>query len=317
MHVVVTGGAGFIGSHLCDRLVKEGNEVVCVDNLFKGSKGNIAHLERNERFTFLEHDIVDPLPAHVSADAVYHLASPASPNEAKPKNIHAYPFETMLANTSGTWQLCEFALKHKAKFLFASTSEIYGEPLEHPQKETYRGNVSTTGLRSVYDEAKRFGETIVSAFVRSKGLDGRIVRIFNTYGPNMDPEDGRVIIEFLVCALKNEPIPVFGNGKQTRSFCYISDLVDGLIKAMHAPKTKSEIFNLGNPDEYTILDLAKKIKEITDSESEIVFSKRLPQDDPQRRRPDITKARTILHWQPKVSLSNGLKSTITYLEGKI
>lgn len=300
-----------MGSHLCDKLVEQGHEVICVDNLSTGFEKNIEHLKDNSNFKFVEHDVVKPLPHDLLADQIYHLASPASPNSHNPKSYHALPFETMQVNSVGTWHLCETALKMGAKFLFASTSEVYGDPLEHPQKEAYHGNVSTTGPRSVYDESKRFGETITSAFVRNKKLDGRIVRVFNTYGPRM-AQDGRVVIEFAKAALKNKPFPVFGDGKQTRSFCYMEDMVDGIIAAMEKG-VKGKVYNLGNPDEFTVLELAQKIKEITNSTSEVEYHP-LPEDDPKRRCPDITKAKNELYWEPKVSLDEGLKKLIEYLQ---
>lgn len=300
-----------MGSHLCDRLLEMEDQVICVDNLITGSEKNIEHLKNNPKFKFVKHDVVNDLPDGVVADQIYHLASPASPNKHNPKSYIAYPFETMQVNTSGTWNLCEMAVKLGAKFLFASTSEIYGDPLEHPQKESYRGNVSTTGPRAVYDESKRFGETITSAFVRSKNLDGRIVRIFNTYGPKM-ADDGRVVIEFVKAALQNKPLPMFGNGKQTRSFCFISDLVDGIIAAMEKGKS-GEIYNLGNPDEFTILELAQKVQSLTGSKSDIEY-KPLPEDDPRQRCPDITKAKKELGWEPEIKLENGLEKLVDYLK---
>lgn len=314
MKALVAGGAGFIGSHLCDALLEKGYEVICVDNLLTGSKKNVAHLEGNDHFQFIDHDVRNPIPDLVSADFVYHLASPASPNHHSKKSYHSLPFETMLVNTRGTMKLADFALQNHAKFLFASTSEVYGDPLEHPQKEEYRGNVSTTGPRSIYDESKRFGETITAAFVRSKNLDGRIIRIFNTFGPRMAEDDGRAVIEFLTRALGNDLLPIFGDGKQTRSFCYISDLVEGIIKAMEIDGTINEVINLGNPNECTILDLANRIKELTGSNSEIVFAEPVPKDDPQQRSPDITKAKQMLHWEPKISLEEGLKKLIESLK---
>lgn len=310
MRIIVTGGAGFLGSHLCDRLIESGHSVVCIDNLLTGSRENIDHLLKQPNFTFIDADVTKPLLQNLEADQIYHLASPASPNHDSLKSYHSLPFETMLVNSMGTWNLAYLATQLKAKFLFASTSEAYGDPLEHPQKEEYRGNVSTTGPRSVYDESKRFGETITAAFVRSKGLDGRIIRIFNTYGPRLSKDDGRVVTEFITAALKNEPLPVFGDGRQTRSFCYVSDLITGMIAAMNTEDTTGEVFNLGNPDEYTILELASKIKELTQSESEIKFAKELPEDDPLKRRPDITKAKQILNWEPKVGLEEGLTKYI-------
>ena len=304
MKAIVTGGAGFLGSHLADKLIERGNQVICVDNLVTGNLKNIEHLKNNPNFQFVEADATKPLD--LSADQIYHLASPASPNLNSPKSYHALSFETMQINTSGTWNLCEMG----AKFLFASTSEVYGDPLQHPQKESYRGNVSTTGPRSVYDESKRFGETITAAFIRSKGLDGRIVRIFNTYGPRM-AADGRVVIEFVKAALQNKPFPVFGDGKQTRSFCYVDDLIEGIILAMEKGG-KGEVFNLGNPDEFTILELAEKIKQLTHSASEIKSIAELPEDDPLQRCPDISLAKEKLGWKPKISLEEGLKKLIEY-----
>lgn len=312
MKIIVTGGAGFLGSHLCEKLLELGNEVVCIDNLLTGSENNIEYLKANSNFQFVNFDVINGLPENMEADQIYHLASPASPNQHSPKNYHALAFETMLVNTTGTWNLCQWAIENGAKFLFASTSEVYGDPKEHPQKEEYKGNVSTTGPRSVYDESKRFGETITSAFVRSKSLDGRIIRIFNTYGPRM-ADDGRVVIEFVQAALKSNPFPVFGDGKQTRSFCYASDMVDGILKAMEKGES-GEIYNLGNPVEFTILELAEKVKKLTGSKSEPKIVEPLPEDDPMQRCPDITKAKQDLDWEPKVSLENGLRKLIESLK---
>ena len=312
MKIVVTGGAGFLGSHLCKKLLEAGNEVICIDNLSTGSLENIKDLEGKPNFKFVQYDAANGVPSIVDGKRIYHLASPASPNKSNPKSYISMPFETMQINSIGTWELCEDALSLGAKFLFASTSEIYGNPMEHPQKETYNGNVSTIGPRSVYDESKRFGETIVSAFVHSKNLDGRIVRIFNTYGPNM-ADDGRVMIEFVNAALSNKPIPVFGDGSQTRSFCYVDDMVDGLIAAMEKGEP-GEVYNLGNPDEFTISELAKKVKETTGSSSEIQNVGPLPEDDPEKRCPDITKAKSKLGWEPKVSLNDGLNDLIRHLK---
>ncbi len=317
MKIIVTGGAGFLGSHLCDKLIELGNEVICIDNLITGKEENIEHLKNNPSFKFINHDVSEDFPENLKSQisnlkCIYHLASPASPNKNNPNSYISHPFETMQVNTTGTWKLAEIALSQGAKFLFASTSEVYGDPKEHPQKEEYRGNVSTVGSRSVYDEAKRFGETITSAFVRSKNLDGRIIRIFNTYGPKM-ADDGRVVIEFVKAALFNNPFPVFGDGKQTRSFCYVSDLVDGIILTMEKGE-KGEVYNLGNPDEFTILELAEKVKTLTRSQSEIKQVEELPEDDPLQRCPEISKAREKLNWDPKVSLEEGLKLLIAYLK---
>ena len=311
MKTIVTGGAGFLGSHLVDKLLERGDEVIAIDNLLTGDLKNIEHLKSNPDFKFIEEDVVKPLLGDLEADEIYHLASPASPNIRSPFSYHALAFETMQVNTVGTWNLCELAKKIGAKFLFASTSEIYGDPKEHPQKESYLGNVSSLGPRSVYDESKRFGETILSAFVRLQGLDGRIVRIFNTYGPRM-ADDGRVVIEFINAALANKPIPIFGRGTQTRSFCYVSDLIKGILLTMEKGD-KGEVFNLGNPDEFTILELAEKVKELTKSNSEIKSIAELPEDDPLKRCPDITLAKQKLGWEPKVGLEEGLKDLINSL----
>ncbi len=312
MKIIVTGGAGFLGSHLCEKLLELGHEVVCIDSLITGDEKNIEHLKANSRFQFINFDVVNGLPEGMGAGQIYHLASPASPNKNNPKSYISHPFETMQVNTLGTWKLCEMAVKIGAKFLFASTSEVYGDPLEHPQKEEYNGNVSTTGPRSVYDESKRFGETITSAYVRSKGLDGRIIRIFNTYGPGM-ADDGRVVIEFVKAAMKNEPFPVFGDGTQTRSFMFVSDLIAGMIAAMEKEEA-GEVYNLGNPTEFTILELAEKVKALTGSQSEIKQVEQLPEDDPMQRSPDVSKAKQKLNWEPKVSLEEGLKVLINFLK---
>jgi len=321
MKIIVTGGAGFLGSNLCGKLLEQGHEVICIDNLLTGSEKNIEEFKNNPNFKFIKADVTKSfewIPNQVrddKVDQIYHLASPASPNKNSPKSYHALAFETMLVNTFATWKLCELAIKLNARFLFASTSEVYGDPLEHPQKETYRGNVTTTGPRAVYDESKRFGETITAAFTRSKGLNGTIVRIFNTYGPKMALDDGRVVIEFVQAALANKPFSIFGDGKQTRSFCYISDMVDGLIAAMEKGD-KGEVYNLGNPNEFTILELAQKIKELTGSTSDVEHTSPLPEDDPKQRCPDVSKAKQKLGWEPKVDLREGLKKLIADLKPK-
>ncbi len=310
--VLVAGGAGFIGSHLCERLLKDGYEVICVDNLLTGSKNNIDHLLQNSSFTFLNHNVLEPLKDIEGISAIFHMASPASPNHHSKVSYHALPLETMLVNTQGTFNLLQLAQKNNAKFLFASTSEAYGDPLVHPQVESYRGNVSTTGPRSVYDEAKRFGETITAYYEREKNVDARIVRIFNTYGPRLLKEDMRMIGIFITKALANQPITIFGDGKQTRSLCYVSDLVEGLMRFMFYPETKGEIVNLGSTDEHTVAEYAQIVKELTHSQSEIVHGEALPEDDPAKRRPDITKARSLLQWEPKIPLQEGLEKLIQY-----
>ncbi len=313
MKAIVTGGAGFIGSHFCDRLINDGYEVIAVDNLLTGSAKNVEHLIKNPKFKLIKHDVLKPLPDDLECDALFHLASPASPNHHSKLSYHALPLETMLVNTQGTLELLKFAENNKAKFLFASTSEVYGDPLEHPQKENYNGNVSTTGPRSVYDEAKRFGETLVAYFVRTRNLDARIARIFNTYGPRMMKDDMRMVIRFVNQALEGVPITVYGDGTQTRSLCYVDDMVEGLMRLMSYPNTKGEIVNLGSQDEHTVLEYANIIKKITDSKSEITYSEDLPEDDPKKRRPDISKAKKLINWEPKVSLEEGLKRVIKYL----
>lgn len=256
--------------------------------------------------------MTESLPSDFTTDVVFHLASPASPNPHSKISYHALPMETMLANTHGTLELLRFSKRCNAKFLFASTSEVYGDPLEHPQKETYRGNLSTTGPRSVYDESKRFGETLTAYFWREQSLDARIARIFNTYGPGMRKVDMRMIVAFITQALSGDPITVFGDGKQTRSFCYIDDMIEGLIRLMFDEKTKKEIVNLGTIQEHSVLEYATMIRRLTKSQSEIIFNEALPEDDPMRRKPDITKAKQLLNWQPTVGLEEGLQKTIDY-----
>jgi nucleoside-diphosphate-sugar epimerase len=314
--VLIAGGAGFLGSHLCDYFVNEGRVVVCLDNLSTGSEKNILHLLSKENFFFYNLDVVKPfVTKKFLFDEIYHFASPADPNTNSPFSYMAHPFETMKVNTVGTWNLCELALKHGSKLSFASTSEIYGDPLKTPQDENYRGNVSTTGPRSVYDEAKRFGETIVATFVREKGLDGKITRIFNTYGPKMNINEGRAVVNFIKQALKHEPITIYGDGDQTRSFCFVSDQIKGQIAVMDSAKSKGEVFNIGNDDERKILEFATLIKKLTHSKSKIVFSEPMPIDDPAMRKPDITKAKDILGWSPAVKLEEGLVLTIDYFKG--
>lgn len=314
MMTVVTGGAGFIGSHLVDRLLSRGDQVVAIDNLCTGNIRNVAHLKGNKNFKLIVADVIKPLPKSVfKTDRIYHLASPASPSTSTTQSYQTLWEETMAVNSIGTWNMVKRAVVDGARLLFTSTSEVYGEPLEHPQKETYRGNVSTIGPRAVYDEAKRFGETIISAYVRKKGLDGRIARIFNTYGPRMDLTEGRVVYSLAVKALKNEPLPIFGDGSQTRSFCYVSDQIDGLVKLMETDGLSGEVVNIGNPGEFTVLELAEKIIKLTMSKSKLEFFP-MPTDDPTRRRPDITKAKKLLDWEPKVNLDEGLGKTIEYVE---
>jgi nucleoside-diphosphate-sugar epimerase len=308
---VVTGGAGFIGSHLCDLLIDKGYQVICIDNLITGSLKNVSHLLDNKKFEFIKADVVKEKLSIRKVDFIFHFASPASPVD-----YQKYPEETALVNSQGTINVLTLARTNKSRFLFASTSEVYGDPLEHPQKETYWGNVNSFGPRSCYDEGKRFGEAITYVYIKKYGVDARIIRIFNTYGPRMQRDDGRVISNFINQALDDEPLTIYGDGSQTRSFCYISDLVDGILRVMFSGRTKGEIFNLGNLQEYKIIDLAKKIKKLTDSNSKIIF-KHLPQDDPLRRRPDISKVKRILGWEPKVGVDEGLKRTIEYYKSLV
>ncbi len=305
--VLVTGGAGFIGSFLCEYLLNKNFKIICVDNLSTGSEKNIEKLKNNEDFKFLKKDVRDDLEIKEKIDYIFDLASRASP-----KDFRTYPIDILTTNGFGVYNLLRVAEKNNAKFLFSSTSEVYGDPKEHPQKETYWGNVNPVGIRSCYDEAKRFAEAMVMAFVRERNLDARIIRIFNTYGPRLNEYDGRVVSNFITQALKNEPITVYGNGTQTRSFCYVSDMVEGIYKAMMTGE-KGDIYNLGNEEEYKILDIAKIIKNLTNSDSEIVF-KDLPEDDPKIRKPDISKAGKYLNWKPKVKLEEGLKRTIEYFK---
>lgn len=314
MRALVAGGAGFVGSHLCDRLLAEGVTVFSVDNLITGARANIEHLLERADFTFIQHDV--SLPLDVAADVVLHLASPASPNPDSPKSYLAHPIETALVNSHGTYQLLELAQRNGARFLFASTSEVYGDPKEHPQRESYWGNVNPNGIRSCYDESKRFGEALTMAYVRERGVDARIVRIFNTYGPRCDPMDGRLVPNFVNQALVGEPITVYGDGSQTRSLCYVSDLVEGLWRAATQPGATGEVFNLGNPEEHTVLDYAHMIRELCRSRSEIVY-RPLPSDDPTRRQPDIHHAKSVLGWAPQVALAEGLARTIEWYRDQL
>ncbi len=314
MKILVAGGAGLIGSHLSEELLKKNFQVICVDNLLTSDQKNIHDLEKNKNFTFIKHDVTKSLNYHEKIDALFHLASPASPNHYSPISYHALPMETMLANTLGTLELLKLAKKNRAKFLFASTSEVYGDPLVHPQSENYNGNCSTTGPRSVYDEAKRFGETLVAHFWRKESVDARIARIFNTYGPRTLKKDMRMITNFVVQALEEKPITIFGDGAQTRSLCYVEDMVEGLIKLMFLPNTAREIVNLGSIDEHTVLEYAKLIKKLTGSKSRIICKEGLPIDDPKQRKPDITKAKKLLDWQPHINLEEGIKKIINYYQ---
>jgi dTDP-glucose 4,6-dehydratase len=309
MRTVITGGAGFIGSHLCERFLQRGHEVVCLDNLITGALANIEHLRGNPKFSFVRHDVSNHITLDGPVDNILHFASPASPVD-----YLAFPIQTLKVGSLGTHNTLGLAKEKKARFLLASTSEVYGDPLEHPQREEYWGNVNSVGERGCYDESKRFAEAITMAYHRTHRLDTHIVRIFNTYGPVMRLDDGRVLPNFMGQALRGEPITIYGDGTQTRSFCYVDDLVDGIEKLLftdfHDP------VNLGNPNEITILDFAKEILALSRSASELVF-KPLPQDDPRLRKPDITRARKLLGWEPRIDRHEGLKRTMAYFQARI
>ena len=306
---VVTGGAGFLGSHLVDYLLRRGHKVVAVDNLVTGSVDNIAHLAGNRDFRFIEQDVTEYLFLDMAVDYVWHFASPASPVD-----YLELPIQTLKVGSLGTHKALGLAMHKSARFLLASTSEVYGDPLVHPQTESYWGNVNPIGLRGCYDESKRFAEALTMAYHREHGVETRIVRIFNTYGPRMRLRDGRVVPAFISQALKNQPLTVFGRGRQTRSFCYCADLIEGIYRLMHCQT--NEPVNLGNPAELTVLEFARQIIAATGSRSKIVY-RPLPQDDPRQRRPDIARARTLLDWEPQVALQEGLVKTIDYFRGKL
>ncbi len=322
---LVAGGAGFIGSHLCKSLIDDNYNVICIDSLITGVEENIKDLISNPKFKFIKHDITVPIKNPGLSDRtdiiqnlkyIFHFASPASPNKKSPKSYINYPIETLLVNSLGTRNLLEYARSFGAKFLYASSSEVYGDPEVSPQNEQYFGNVNPTGVRSVYDEGKRFGEAMTMAYVRRYDTDARIIRIFNTYGPKMRADDGRVVSNFINQALSGNKIIVYGKGVQTRSFCYIDDMISGIKKAMFSGKTMGEIINLGNPKENTILGLARLIESMVHLSSEIAFEP-LPEDDPKMRKPDIEKARTLLNWEPEISIDQGLQKTIEYFKSVI
>ena len=300
---LVTGGAGFLGSHLCDALLADGYDVIAADNLLTGRRSNIEHLCRDSQFSFLEHDVTNPIPCG-EVDYVFHFASPASPVD-----YAAHGIETLRVGSHGTFESLEVARRYGARFMMASTSECYGDPLVHPQVETYWGNVNPIGPRSVYDEAKRFSEAVTMAYHRYHKVDTRIPRIFNTYGPRMQLNDGRVVPNFMCQALRGEDLTVYGDGSQTRSFCYVSDEIDGILRL--AKSSEHEPVNIGNPTEFTILECARQVIAITGSKSKIRYQP-LPQDDPKQRKPDISKARRLLGWEPKVNLETGLKLSLNY-----
>ena len=309
MRTVITGGAGFIGSHLCERFLAEGHEVVCVDNFITGNAGNIEHLRSNDRFSFFRHDISHPIEIDGAIDNVLHFASPASPVD-----YLRHPIPTLKVGSLGTHNTLGLAKAKKARFLLASTSEVYGDPEQHPQREEYWGNVNPIGIRGCYDEAKRFAEAITMAYLRHHQVDTHIVRIFNTYGERMRLDDGRVVPNLMGQALRGEPLTVYGDGSQTRSFCYVSDLVDGIYRLLFSGY--HEPVNLGNPNELSILEFAKEIQKLSGTKSQIDF-KPLPQDDPKVRRPDITRARELLKWEPKVDRHEGMKRTLAFFSRTI
>jgi dTDP-glucose 4,6-dehydratase len=316
MRILITGAAGFLGSHLCDRLLAEGHQVIGMDNFITGSPDNIAHLMGNENFSFYKHDVSDYIFIPGKIDAVLHFASPASPDPKSPVGYFNLPIQTMKAGALGTHNTLGVAKANGAKYLLASTSEIYGDPLVHPQKEDYPGNVDPTGERAVYDEAKRFAESLTMAYYRTHEVDTRIVRIFNTYGPRMDLEDGRALPNFLKQALLGQALTVYGDGSQTRSFCYVDDLIEGILRLLDSDEHLP--VNIGNPHEMTILQFAETINELAGNKAGVTY---LPDDrsarDPQRRQPDITRAREILGWEPKFSLEEGIEHTIPYFRGKL
>jgi dTDP-glucose 4,6-dehydratase len=316
MRVLITGAAGFLGSHLCDRLLAEGHSVVGMDNFITGNPNNLAHLSGNPNFSFIRHDVSNFIFVPGEIEAVMHFASPASPNPHSPYGYVNLPIQTMKAGALGTHNTLGVARAHKARFLLASTSEIYGDPLEHPQRETYWGHVDPIGVRSVYDEAKRFAEALTMAYHRFHGIDTRIVRIFNTYGPRMRLDDGRVVPNFLKQALCKDPLTVYGDGSQTRSFCYVDDLVDGIYRLLLSDE--ADPVNIGNPVETSILEFAEKINQLTSNTAGIVFKEKdRGEGDPQMRQPDIARAQAILKWRPAVSLEEGLLRTIPYFKEKL
>lgn len=310
MKILVTGGAGFLGSHLCDRLIQNGDEVICVDNLFTGSLDNIRDLVQNPRFTFLAHDITEPI-FNIEVDQIYNLACPASP-----PHYQYDPIKTTKTSVFGILHMLGLAKRCNARILQASTSEVYGDPLVHPQPESYRGNVNPDGIRSCYDEGKRMAESLMFDYHRQHNVEIKIIRIFNTYGPRMNPNDGRVVSNFIVQALQGKDITIYGDGNQTRSFCYVDDLIEGMIRLMNSEQGFSGPCNIGNPEEFTMLELAKKIIQLTDSNSKLVYCQ-LPADDPTQRKPVIELAKKELNWEPKVSLDDGLEKTIRYFKNII
>ena len=316
MRILITGAAGFLGSHLSDRLILDGHDVIGMDNFVTGSPDNIAHLAGNPKFVFYKHDVSNYIFVPGKVDAVLHFASPASPNPSSPSGYFNLPIQTMKAGALGTHNTLGVAKANSARYLLASTSEIYGDPLEHPQKETYSGNVDPVGMRAVYDEAKRFAESLTMAYHRHHGVDTRIVRIFNTYGPRMDLDDGRALPNFLKQALLGQSLTIYGDGSQTRSFCYVDDLIDGIVRLLYSDEHMP--VNIGNPIEMTVLEFAETINKVSGNKAGVTF---VPEGrstrDPQRRQPDITRARSILGWEPKFNLEEGISQTIPYFKQKL
>jgi len=316
MRILITGAAGFLGSHLSDKLVLDGHDVIGMDNFVTGSPDNIAHLAGNPKFVFYKHDVSNYIFVPGKVDAILHFASPASPNPSSPSGYFNLPIQTMKAGALGTHNTLGVAKANNARYLLASTSEIYGDPVEHPQKETYSGNVDPVGMRAVYDEAKRFAESLTMAYHRHHGVDTRIVRIFNTYGPRMDLDDGRALPNFLKQALLGQPLTVYGEGSQTRSFCFVDDLIDGIVRLLYSDEHMP--VNIGNPIEMTVLEFAETINRVAENKAGVIF---VPEGrstrDPQRRQPDITRARSILGWEPKFNLEEGISQTIPYFKHKL
>lgn len=316
MRILITGAAGFLGSHLSDKLISDGHDVIGMDNFVTGSPDNISHLAGNAKFIFYKHDVSNYIFVPGKVDAVLHFASPASPNPSSPSGYFNLPIQTMKAGALGTHNTLGVAKANNARYLLASTSEIYGDPIEHPQKETYAGNVDPVGMRAVYDEAKRFAESLTMAYHRHHGVDTRIVRIFNTYGPRMDLEDGRALPNLLKQALLGQPLTVYGEGSQTRSFCFVDDLIDGIVRLLYSDEHMP--VNIGNPIEMTVLEFAETINRVAENKAGVIF---VPEGrstrDPQRRQPDITRARSILGWEPKINLEEGISRTIPYFKQKL
>ncbi len=318
--ILITGGAGFIGTHLCERFLGDGHEVICVDNLLSGSRNNLSHLESNPSFTFIEHDVCEPLASKIShlesIDAILHFACPASPNPDSPVSYMAHPIETLMVSSVGSKNMLDLAIKYNCQIIFASTSEVYGDPLVHPQPESYWGNVNPNGKRSCYDEGKRFMEALAFASYRQQNTKIKLIRIFNTYGPHMRLDDGRFTINLVNAYLKHEPFKLFGDGSATRSFCYIDDLVEGIMRIYQSDQSVGEVINLGNPQEYTLKQAIEIFESITGQSFSLTQAGEQP-DDPKMRQPDITKAKTLLGWEPKIDFKTGMTRTLNYYQPQL